>query len=127
MLGKLPDRLGARQQEPRRQQLHFVQYDHTLRDVVKFAASARLAGIKRFEKLDSRSDYDRSIPVLGGKTRLRCFLFEIEVRMMLQNIFRAKESAQDVGGLLDNRCVRNDVDNTFQSMTERMSKSKCSP
>ena len=127
MLGKLPDRLGARQQEPRRQQLHFVQYDHTLRDVVKFAASTRLAGVKRFEKLNSRSDHDRCIPVLGGETRLRRFLFGIEVRMMLKNIFRANEFAQDVGGLLDDRCVRNDVDDTFQSMTERMFESKCGP
>lgn len=40
--------------------------------------------------------------------------------MMFDDIFRAKDIAENIGGLLNNRGIRNDINNTLLPIFDRM-------
>ena len=120
MRDKLPDRLGARQQQGGWKKLHFVENDNALRDVVELAASARLAGVERLEELDGRRHDDGRVPVLGCETGLRRFLCRVEVGVVLQYVLFSKDVAEDIRRLFDDRCIRNHVDDALQAVLQRV-------
>ncbi len=122
MRRQFANRRGAGFQEFRRQQLHLVQYDDALGDVVQLAAPARLAGVEGLEELDRRRHDDRCIPILRREARLLGFFRRIEVGMVLQNVFRAKKAPQRVRRLLDDGCIGYDIDNALFAELPRMAK-----
>ena len=105
------------------QQLRFVKYDYAVCDVMQFPALGRLIGIQRFEELYSCRNDDRHVPVF------RAFhdgLFGLEslIKDMIGLVFQYRVLSENrpelLGGLVNNRRVRNDVDNPFHVLFDSM-------
>ena len=108
-------RRQTRAQECQRQALRLVQNDHRFGDVVQLATFLGSVGKQAFEKLHSRCDNHRTVPILGRQPHFLGAgfvepLFCLKGRVMLQNgIFVAKFIPENLCGLVDDGGIRGDV------------------
>ena len=124
MRGKLLDCKCARLDQVHRQKLHLVENNDAVGKVVQFAATARFAGIKRLEELNTGRHDDGSIPIFGCQTRAGRLLLRIEIAVMLQDILRAKDATQNICRLFNDRGVGDYKDYTFLPVFKRMTQGK---
>ena len=115
MAGKQVHAAQNRLQKLGRQQLGFIQHHHTIADVVQLPAAAGFRREQGFEKLYVGGDDDRRIPVLGRQSALCIFLIRIQIAVVLDDSL-AENRSKDIGGLLDDAGVRDDVDDPLQAM-----------
>jgi len=64
----------------------FIQHHHAVSDVVELTTAAGPGGKQRLEKLNVGRHNQRRIPILCCQTTLRCFLFRIEVAVVLDHL-----------------------------------------
>ena len=122
------------------QHLGFIKNNHTLSQVVQFAAARRFIGKQRLKELNVGCDNNRNVPILRSQfqfvqnvfglvvRRLRFFVAlrsPIKVGMMFKDILFAQTFFEYPRVLLDNRGKRNDIDNVFQSVLDRVIQRKC--
>ena len=105
-----------------RHHLRLVKDDNAFSQIVQLAALGGATGKERFKKLHCRSHHHRHIPVFGGSgqsgvLRPGLVLYVIEnAGVMLQHIFISQNFPEDLGILLDDGGIRDDIDNPAQSV-----------
>ena len=127
-LHKLGNRPYARPQIRHRQRLRLVEDDNRIRYVVQLTASRGCIRVQAFKELHRRGDHDRRVPVLRSKrtSEIRCIhvglVLELVRRLgvMGQHGFRSKDRLELAYRLIDNRRIRNHVNDASQIVGARM-------
>ena len=127
-LHKLGNRPYARPQIRHRQRLRLVEDDNRIRYVVQLTASRGCIRVQAFKELHRRGDHDRRVPVLRGKRAPEIRFIHVGLVLELvrclgvvgQHGVRSKNRLELAYRLIDNRRIRNHVNDASQIVGARM-------
>ena len=129
---QLPDGGNAGFQVRHRQGLRLVKNHHAVCQMMQLAAAGGFRGVQGLKKLHGRGDDHRRVPVFAGQTaaarlrrfRVARFVGELRLAVVFQNVFFSQNFRKDLGVLLDDAGVGNDVNNPFHPVADGMGKGK---
>ena len=119
-------------QERHGQGLRLVKNHHAVCQIVQLAAPGSFGGVQGLKKLHGRGDDHRRVPVFAGQTaaasirrfRVALFVRQFRLAVMLQNVFFSQNFRKDLGVLLDDTGVGNDVNDPLHPVADGMGKGK---